>query len=972
MSDSDDGIKDFQPDGCTGISQSQEFNHTPNITDSDFQREKAEVGEINQDRAPVSLSSLDLDETESSFAAIKPDSELTELGNGCRLDVANSDDLLVPVSHSLDTQSDLPENEARDGLKENQQFENAECRDFIEDEVVKSVPVDDKENEKPESERMKSKDKKVIELEQSTEKLRKMKPSTMYSDFLCAVCENSLSDPCCLCCLHAFCAKCLTVEDHKVICPTCFIETTIGSDDIGALPRISFLEKFSEKDPEIRHCEICKLMKKETVATGFCIECKDFLCQECWNGHKFTKFTLNHEVISLEDISVAELEQQSKDKDEYSLCSKHSKEELKYFCRGCKVNVCTDCILLDHQNHPCISIQDAFEQQKMAINLLLMGVDEKISDLQTEDFESDMKGVDLAEETEVKKIKSFVENIIQVLRQQESQAIATMQMKFDSLRQHGKRRQVSVKELLYHLKEVKTICGRLSAICRGEEFLALEKRISKRLVRVLNTTIRHEPLSWFSCPSVEVNSWLNDENGLKSLFKLNSYGKCIDRMEQMPCIGSLKEMYENMEISQKAGHPEWFKGNIKAFIEKSEKYNEIFENQHVQERKFDLDTLKYVSTQSESGSTATSENYDEAGARPKIISPKKKRGRKKKNTAVSMENIIQHCPMDGEMSEIQDTALQEQVPGYIELSNYFNPSAYKPLQIPGAGFFPGAGYMMNSASLNSLTNISKISRVPVGKPPRLTNQSVKPQSIEKTKPKQKSAPGENQQKKAKAATVKPVNSTVSITPKWRLDTKCPDDKEIPFLTAVHPIQQNKVVVSDSINNKIKLFSIEGAFIKSYDAQNPTSVVFVCGVLLWTSGHTVVIKEQNDEFEKVINFPKDTIAHPLSWYPQSQFAVACGDHLRIYHVDKEKQNFTKKCQISLQFPNQQKMSNIFSVKSNGNGKNIVMTDWDLKAVVIGDNEGKVVGKLYIEINTGIRSSGLPVISVSKLKHICGKF
>lgn len=38
-----------------------------------------------------------------------------------------------------------------------------------------------------------------------------------------------------------------------------------------------------------------------------------------------------------------------------------------------------------------------------------------------------------------------------------------------------------------------------------------------------------------------------------------------------------------------------------------------------------------------------------------------------------------------------------------------------------------------------------------------------------------------------------------------------------------------------------------------------------------------------------------------------------------------------------------MFNIFFVRFNGNGKSIVMIDGDLKVVVIGDNEGKVIGK-----------------------------
>lgn len=297
-------------------------------------------------------------------------------------------------------------------------------------------------------------------------------------------------------------------------------------------------------------------------------------------------------------------------------------------------------------------------------------------------------------------------------------------------------------------------------------------------------------------------------------------------------------------------------------------------------------------------------------------------------------------------SNFYDASLYGQVPGYVGMSEYLNHSLFRPLQFPEEGFYPGSHYMMNSVSLNSLTNISKTGKVPIKKSQQQSNQPAKPQSKtskEKNKMKEKpAAESTSKQKTAKAAKVKPVNASVSITPKWRLDTKCSDDKDPPFLTSVHPIQHNKVVVSDSVNNKIKIFSIEGTFIKAYNVENPTSVIFVCGVLIWTSGPNVVIQEMNDEFVKVINFQNASIPRPLSWYPQSQFAVANGDHLRIYHVDKEKSNFTKKSQVSFELPNQQKMSNIFSVRSNGNGKSIVMTDWDLKAVVIGDNEGKVTG------------------------------
>lgn len=994
MSDNEEGIQEFQP--VSGMVQSQDFHPNPSISIPESQVVKAGISDIPTDTSKPESVDTDLVLSESDggsksesdpivisdipMGTPKPGSQDTDLvlsGSGSKSEsngpyTENEDDWQTP--HNLDQNEKPPKMELRDGF-EDRKSEEATSEDLLkgQQDIVESV----KENGKSKLNEESAKAKKARKLEAYGNRIKQMKASTMYTDFKCAVCEKSLSDPCYLDCLHAFCAGCLTVEEEqKIKCPTCLTETGLPEGGLDALPRIRILEDFAEKNSGTKHCEVCKLMKKVNGATGFCVECKDYLCQNCWDVHKFTKFTLNHEVISLEGTSIEELEKQSKGQEEHSKCSKHSSEDLRYFCKGCEEYVCTDCILLDHQNHPCISIQEAFERQMVTFDMLLKGVDEKIQRIEMEEFEPERNVVELAEEIQVEKIKSTIEMVIQGLRQQEAEAIASVHQKFQNLKQHSQKRQYSAQEILFHLKEVKTICGCLSALSNNEEFLALEKKFLKRLLIVLNMTIMPEPLSWFSTPEVEVESWLIDNKKLKSLFRITNHSKCHDWVEDMPCIGSLKEFYQDREASKKAGHPEWYKGNIQKTMEYNHK---VDEDQHIFNRNADLDPVRSISTQSESGSTANSENYEEAGARPKTIGLKKRRGRKKRNAASSIENITQHHLMADEGScEVQesnfyDASLYGQVPGYVGMSEYLNHSLFRPLQFPEEGFYPGSHYMMNSVSLNSLTNISKTGKVPIKKSQQQSNQPAKPQSKtskEKNKMKEKpAAESTSKQKTAKAAKVKPVNASVSITPKWRLDTKCSDDKDPPFLTSVHPIQHNKVVVSDSVNNKIKIFSIEGTFIKAYNVENPTSVIFVCGVLIWTSGPNVVIQEMNDEFVKVINFQNASIPRPLSWYPQSQFAVANGDHLRIYHVDKEKSNFTKKSQVSFELPNQQKMSNIFSVRSNGNGKSIVMTDWDLKAVVIGDNEGKVTGKSisFYHIYILVLQCNLTALYFCKLLH-----
>lgn len=493
MSDNEEGIQEFKP--VSGMVQSQDIHPDPSIPFPESQVVKEGVSDIpmdtpkpgSEDTDFVLSKSDDGGRTSESDSIViseiptdtpKPGSEDTDLvlsesdgGSKSESDpiasingpyTENEDDWQTPHNLDLDQNENPPKMELRDGF-EDRKSEEATSGDLLKGQqvIVESV----NESGKTELNKESSRAKKARKLEAYGDRLKQMKGSTMYTDFKCAVCEKSLSDPCYLDCLHAFCAGCITVEEEqKIKCPTCLTETGLPEGGLDALPRIRILENLAQKNSGTKHCEVCKLMKKVNDATGFCVECKDYLCQNCWDVHKFTKFTLNHEVISLEGTSIEEIEKQSKGQEEHSKCSKHSSEDLRYFCKGCEEYVCTDCILLDHQTHPCISIQEAFEKQMVTFDMLLKGVDEKIQRIEMEEFEPERNVVELAEEVQVEKIKSTIEMVIQGLRQQEAEAIASVHQKFQNLKQHSQKRQYSAQEILFHLKEVKTICGRLSAL----------------------------------------------------------------------------------------------------------------------------------------------------------------------------------------------------------------------------------------------------------------------------------------------------------------------------------------------------------------------------------------------------------------------------------------------------------------------------------------------------------------------------
>lgn len=84
-------------------------------------------------------------------------------------------------------------------------------------------------------------------------------------------------------------------------------------------------------------------------------------------------------------------------------------------------------------------------------------------------------------------------------------------------------------------------------------------------------------------------------------------------------------------------------------------YNyKVDEDQYFFNRNVDLDLVRFIFIQSESGSIVNFENYEDVGVRLKMISFKKRRGRKKKNVVIFMENIIQYYQMiDEGLCEVQ-------------------------------------------------------------------------------------------------------------------------------------------------------------------------------------------------------------------------------------------------------------------------------------------------------------------------------
>ncbi|XP_078667840.1 uncharacterized protein LOC144909631 [Branchiostoma floridae x Branchiostoma belcheri] len=141
------------------------------------------------------------------------------------------------------------------------------------------------------------------------------------SDFLeCKIClVVPFKDPKVLSCLHTFCKDCLhvlvmqpgVVIQNKFECPTCRAETELPEAGVAGLKDNFFVASLSdtvkaheslvgsnkEDNNNKTSCDHC-----EEVAVQGCLDCEEFLCDECACTHRRSKRTRGHVVVGVADM----------------------------------------------------------------------------------------------------------------------------------------------------------------------------------------------------------------------------------------------------------------------------------------------------------------------------------------------------------------------------------------------------------------------------------------------------------------------------------------------------------------------------------------------------------------------------------------------------------------------------------------------------------------------------------------------
>ncbi|KAI4463544.1 transcription intermediary factor [Holotrichia oblita] len=177
--------------------------------------------------------------------------------------------------------------------------------------------------------------------------------------YKCVFCDQVLSatdDPKLLECLHNACGSCTNNKLYEqndnqnkgVECPTCGL--TCEADKIidnQFLLELNTTEETTTKVAELK----CSSCSDDNVATSWCVDCSEYICDICVQAHQRLKITKDHTIKPKEDGAQENQTTSSSTSSTTLFCTTHPHEKLSLFCEYCDKLTCRDCQLIEHREH---------------------------------------------------------------------------------------------------------------------------------------------------------------------------------------------------------------------------------------------------------------------------------------------------------------------------------------------------------------------------------------------------------------------------------------------------------------------------------------------------------------------------------------------------------------------------------------------------------------------------------------------
>ena len=256
----------------------------------------------------------------------------------------------------------------------------------------------------------------------------------------CSICLDNFKQPKLLPCFHIFCkSPCLerlVVQDREgksLHCPTCRHLVRLPDNGVAGLQTDFHIDHLFEireslnkaKESQKTSCENCK----KFPATGFCRDCRKFVCDKCKELHQMWEDFAGHKIVAMNKV-LADATKLLPPKKQVPQCKKHSSKKLKIYCESCSELICSDCTVRLHQGHNFDLVGDVFPKHKEEIVSSLKPVKENLDrvNLALKVFDTRAKEINDQRETVEADINREIDRQHQILDQRRVQLVGSLDM----------------------------------------------------------------------------------------------------------------------------------------------------------------------------------------------------------------------------------------------------------------------------------------------------------------------------------------------------------------------------------------------------------------------------------------------------------------------------------------------------------------------------------------------------------------
>uniref|UniRef100_A0A8C6SVP0 E3 ubiquitin-protein ligase TRIM21-like n=1 Tax=Neogobius melanostomus TaxID=47308 RepID=A0A8C6SVP0_9GOBI len=186
----------------------------------------------------------------------------------------------------------------------------------------------------------------------------------LEEQFLCSICLEVFSEPVSTPCGHNFCKRCISQHwdtSRSCFCPMCnevfsirpqlktntFISEMVSQWKLEEERR----SKRVSKPGEVQ-CDVCSEPKLKAVKS--CLVCLSSFCESHLQPHLSAPRLKRHQLME----PVDDLEDR--------MCPTHD-QSLELYCSTDQKTICVVCSVREHKNHTLVSLEEAFEQEKVSL-----------------------------------------------------------------------------------------------------------------------------------------------------------------------------------------------------------------------------------------------------------------------------------------------------------------------------------------------------------------------------------------------------------------------------------------------------------------------------------------------------------------------------------------------------------------------------------------------------------------------------